>query len=234
MDRTSHAPSRDRVIRQHLGLARRLASRYSGRDIAVEDLRQVACLGLVKAADRYDPDRGTSFSKFAVSTVRGELRRYFRDHGWMVRPPRWIQELQAHASRAEGPLTQQLGRSPRLEELAAAADTTPDRLREARAAEGCFVPTSLDAIPVSAERLAEPVDEIEELVDRIALRAALGRLRRRDRKILAMRFEEELTQQQIGKRIGVTQMQVSRLLSRILGDLRRDLLGDDLAVAAAG
>lgn len=221
---------RERVIRRHVPLARSLASRYAGRGIATDDLQQVACLGLVKAVNGYDPQRSSEFLSYAVPTVRGELRRHFRDAGWTVRPPRRIQELQARVVAAQGELSQRLERPPTPEELADELGAKVEDVVESLTAEGCFVPLSLDAEDANGSGtvggdLGAPDGEFLRLENRIVLQDALRTLADRDRDIVRMRFVEDLTQEQIGERVGVTQMQVSRLLSRILRDLRVELTG---------
>src|SRR6478752_5096937 len=218
----------DEVIRLNMQVAGEIARRYHGRGIAGDDLDQVANLGLVKAAQGFDPSHGTDFLSFAVPTIRGEIRRYFRDFGWTVRPPRSVQELQARLSAAESELFQQLGRSPRPSELATHLDVDLDLVVDSLAATGCFSPMSLDA-PVGpgevnpAERLGGDDAEFTRAEARVALAPLLENLTPRERRILEMRFFGGFTQAEIGADIGVTQMQVSRLLNRLLTRLRRKL-----------
>jgi RNA polymerase sigma-B factor len=215
-----------RAIEVNLGVAHREAARYRSRGVPLEDLRQVAALALTKAAQRYDIATGHDFLSYAVPTIRGELRRYFRDHGWMVRPPRRIQELQARINAAEAELSCRLGRSPHPVEVAEHLGEPPESVREALASDGCFVPTSLDR-PVGSEE-ASTLGEMLPCGDsghgaaeaRVMLHPVLRTLPDRDQQILGMRFFEGLTQREIACRIGVTQMQVSRLLTRILAQLR--------------
>jgi RNA polymerase sigma-B factor len=218
---------RDELVVRNLGVARAVALRYRNRGISLEDLEQVARLGLVKAARRFDPTRRTDFLAYAVPTVRGEVRKHFRDLGWAVRPPRRIQELQAKIMSAASELTQTSGRSPRPSELAAHLDLGVEEVEEALAADGCFSPSSLDR-PVDGEAggslgdLLPSTDEDEHgAVDaRVILGPAVRRLGERDRKILHLRFFNGWTQEEIAREIGVTQMHVSRLLTRILAELR--------------
>ena len=226
------AALQDQVIEQHLCLAQALARRYKDRGIAIEDLTQVAALALVKSVQRYDASRGVDFIKFAVPTIRGELHRNFRDAGWTVRPPRRIQEVQGHLSAVEGELTHELARTPGDQELADAMDIPVTDVSEARAARGCFTPTSLDADQSGTQtsltdRLGYAESGYSSVEARLTLAKGLERLSRRDRRIVDLRFFRGWTQQQIGDDIGVTQMQVSRLLNRILSDLRSVL--DDAA-----
>ncbi len=231
--RASSGPVRrrllDQIVELNLCVARSLAHRYRERGIDVEDLEQVAYLALVKAAHRFDPDAGNDFLASAVPTIRGEVRRHFRDVGWTVRPPRRIQELQGRVADVQMDLTGRLGRSPTAGELATALDVERSDVEEALAAEGCFIPASLDR-PLG-ERGNATVGDLLEATDqgqgsaeaRIALAPAVRRLSDRDRRILQLRFFEDLTQREIGEEIGVTQMQVSRVLSRIFDDLRATL-----------
>ena len=214
------------VIVLHVDLAHAEAARYRSRGIPLDDLRQVAALALTKAARGYDVTTGHDFLSYAVPTIRGELRKYFRDHGWMIRPPRRIQELQARINAAENELSNRLGRSPQPAEIAEHLDESIESVIEALASDGCFVPASLDH-PAGADgssSLGEllPSDDPAQGASeaRVILRPVLRRLGERDRQILTMRFCEGLTQREIAEEIGVTQMQVSRLLTRILGQLR--------------
>ena len=217
---------RQLVIEQHVDLAHAEAARYRSRGIPLDDLRQVAALALTKAAHGFDVTAGHDFLSYAVPTIRGELRKYFRDHGWMIRPPRRIQELQARINVAESELSYQLGRSPQPVEIADHLDECTESVIEALASDGCFVPASLDH-PAGADGLTTlgdllPHDDAEQKATeaRLMLGPVVRTLSDRDRQILDMRFYEGLTQREIAGRIGVTQMQVSRLLTRILGQLR--------------
>jgi len=209
-----------------------LANRYAGRGIAIDDLRQVAYLGLVKAVRGYDPERGREFLGYAIPTIKGEIRRHFRDAGWAVRPPRRIQELQARLWAADAELTQTLHRSPTADELAEELDVSVEDVLESLSADGCFAPSSLDAPAVDsdagslAERLGGPDAEFDRCEARLMLAEAVQNLGERDRTILRLRFFEGWTQQKIGEEVGVTQMQISRLITRILEDLRLSITGD--------
>ena len=219
----------DEVVRLNLDVARDVARRYQGRGISLDDLFQVASLALCKAVRGFDPSRGTDILSYAVPTMRGELRKTFRDHGWMVRPPRSMQELQAECWRAEAELIQELGRSPRPSEIAEHLGVELDRVREALAIDGCFAPSSIDASPVEDDqsslvaKLGTLDPDVPATEARVVLAPVVRRLSERDRQIIEMRFFAGMTQSQIGEVIGVTQMQVSRLLSRILRDLRSAL-----------
>ena len=219
----------DEVVVLHMGLARAIAARYRGRGIADDDLTQAAAMALLKAARNFDPTRGVEFLSYAVVTMKGEVKRQFRDYGWMVRPPRPIQKLQSDVSRADSELTHRLGRSPKVSEVAAYLDVAEEEVLEALSADGCFTPTSLDT-PVGSEGsgvLGEliPGDDsaMSEAEARVMLTPAVRALPEREREVLYLRFFKQQTQAQIAEEIGVTQMQVSRILSRVLVQLRGQL-----------
>jgi RNA polymerase sigma-B factor len=220
---------RDEVVVLNMGVARAIAARYRDRGIGRDDLVQAAYVGLVKAVAGFDPSFERDFLSYAVPTVAGEVKRYFRDFGWTVRPPRRVQELQAQISRASGELSQSLRRSPTPREVAEFLCVEVDAVIEALAADGCFTPASLD-VPVGedgsaslGELLGGEDEDLGRAEARILLAPAVRRLAERDRRILELRFFHGWTQEQIAGEIGVTQMQVSRLLARILGDLRAEL-----------
>lgn len=230
---TTDAEERDellgRVVVINRGVAEAVASRFRNRGIPQDDLRQVAYEGLTKAVRRFDPELRNDLLTYAVPTIRGELQRYFRDQGWTVRPPRRIQELQWRVTQAVEQLTQEHGREPTDQEIANVLGTTVEEYRDAANAFGCFQPTSLDQ-PVAYETETSIGDLIAGVDDdgsaaeaRMTLAPVVRRLPERHRRILYLRFFEDLTQEEIGHDLGVTQMQVSRLLSRILGDLRAEL-----------
>jgi RNA polymerase sigma-B factor len=221
----------DEVVLLNRGVAESVASRYRDRGLSRDDLNQVAYLGLVKAAARFDPETRNDFLTFAVPTIRGEVLRHFRDSGWAVRPPRRVQELQWHVNQTIRELEQDLGREPKDSEIIAAAGTTYEEYTEAVKAFGCFTPTSLDQ-PAGVDSDAGIGDLIpderpdqEAAEARTVLAPVVRRLPERDRRILKLRFLDDMTQAEIGADLGVTQMQVSRLLGRIMDDLR-DELGD--------
>ncbi len=222
----------DYVVRINMGVARTVAGRYFHRGVDEDDLVQVAYMALTRAARDFDASRHQDFLSYAVPTIRGELKKHFRDQGWMVRPPRRVQEAQARITRAEGALSQELGRPVRPSELAERLDMGVDDVIEALAADGCFAPSSLDR-PVAANgdaggvALVDFLGESDQTAPAAEARVVLGpvvrQLKPRDRRIVYLRFFEQRSQQEIADEIGVTQMQVSRLLARILRDLRREL-----------
>ena len=228
------AQARDRVVVINLPVARNLATRHVGRGIAYDDLVQVASLALVRAVDRFDPEYGRDFLSFAVPSVRGELKRHFRDLGWMIRPPRSVQETQAEAVRARDELETRHGRRPSDEEVAQHAGLDVDAVTEALSLQGCYTPASLDrplqpdGASVLGNLIADPDSQFAASEARLMVRPLLARLDPRDRTIVRMRWFEQRTQQEIADAIGVTQAQVSRLLTRILAELRAGL-GDGLA-----
>lgn len=220
---------RAEVVVLNMGVARAIAHRYRQRGLAEDDLVQVAYVGLVKAVNGFDPSHERDFLSYAVPTVTGEVKRHFRDFGWTVRPPRRVQELQGQIARLSSELTNRLGRSPKPSEVAAEIGLDVETVIEALAADGAFTPASLD-VPVGEDGAATLGDlmpgqdtDLESAEARIMLGPAVRSLAPRDRRILELRFFEGWTQEQIAQDIGVTQMQVSRLLSRILKDLRNHL-----------
>lgn len=218
----------DELIEANVAMARSMAARYRNRGIELDDLEQVALVGLTKAAQRFDATAGHDFLSYAVPTIRGELRRHFRDAGWMIRVPRRVQEMQARIAAAKADLQAELGRSPRPSEIALHLDAEVDDVIEALAAEGCFRPTSIDRGATDdggtiADVLGWTDRGLESLEARVVLETVVGRLPERDRRILQWRFVDERTQQEIAVLVGLTQAQVSRVLTRILTRLRSDL-----------
>jgi RNA polymerase sigma-B factor len=230
--RNAQGPKRERLQKEaalvNMDMARSIASRYWGRGESSDDLVQVAYVGLMKAIQGYDPERG-DFRSYAIPTIAGEVKRHFRDRSWTVKAPRWVQELQADISAISDPLTQELRRPPRPKELAARLDVPVANVTEAMSADGCFTPTSIDGRGPTDDgyALTDRLGADDRDLDRAEIRAALGpmirQLPERDRRILSLRFFQGWTQSQIADDLGVTQMQVSRLLSRILGGMRQQL-----------
>ncbi len=225
--RTRDPQLRDRIVEEHLSLAEHLARRFAHRGEPLEDLVQVASLALVKAVDRFDPDHGVEFSSFAVPTIMGELKRHFRDTGWAMRVPRRLQELHVELGTLSGNLSQELGRSPTVAELAEATATSEDDVLEAMEAGSAYQSASLDAPPPSedagatlAATVGGPDAALADSERRAVLEPLLATLPERERTIIRLRFVEGLTQSEIGRRVGISQMHVSRLLNRSLADLR--------------
>lgn len=220
----------DLVVRQAIPLAYSIAATYANRGVDRDDLNQVAALALLKAVHRFDVARGIPFAGYAGPTIRGELRRYFRDQGSMVRPPRELQELRLAVNAIRPDITQRLGREATCSDLARAVGSTNAKVEAARIAEMAQRPQSLDCTPDGCARAGagqtgeDPIDRLEW---RLTLRQAVSSLPERDRTILRLRFVEDLTQREIAARIGVSQMHVSRLLSGIRSRLG-ELLEDDL------
>jgi RNA polymerase sigma-B factor len=220
--------AREELVERFMPLARDLALRYSYTDEPIDDLVQVACLGLLKAIDRYEPGRGTKFTSYAVPTILGELKRHFRDKGWALHVPRDLQERALNVSRATEKLSTTLGRQPKVREIAAEIGCTIEEVLEASEAAGTYETASLDA-PFSRE-----ADEPSALVDvvgaedgayslvetREAMAATWEGLPDIEREVVRLRFVHDLTQREIGDRIGFSQMHVSRLLRRALKRLQ--------------
>lgn len=222
---------RDTLVRNHLELARNLARKFRNRDEAMEDLVQIATVGLIHAVDRFDPTQGTDFLAFAVPTISGELRHHFRDNSWSVRVPRRLKELNANISGAREELTVQLSRAPRPSEIAARLGVPIEDVYEGlRAGQGRYG-ASLDHLLENAAhtRFGAPDAELGQAELREALRPMLDSLPDRERKIVALRFGSGMSQSDIARRVGVSQMQVSRLLAATLKKLRSGLDESELA-----
>ena len=218
---------RDELIIEHLGLARALARRYSGRGESMEDLEQVATVGLLKAVERFEPGRGLAFSTFAVPTILGEIKRHFRDRAWATRVPRGLQELALRLTQSVQSLTQELKRSPSLDEIAADMGIDVERVLEAMEVNRSYAASSLDApahdddTSRRLERVLAEVDPALDAVDhQLEVESLLARLSTRDRRIVELRFFEGRTQLEIAEEVGISQMHVSRLLARALESLR--------------
>jgi RNA polymerase sigma-B factor len=224
---TRDGRTRDWLITEHLPLARQVARRFAHRGEALDDLVQVASLALVKAVDRFDPAREVQFSTFAVSYMVGELKRHFRDRGWAIRAPRRLQETYLEIGAQVERLSQELGRAPTVEEIAAAIGTDTATVLEAMEAGRSYRTTSLDAPTEADQPLSESLGSLDGRfahVDELASVApAMRRLPERSQLILQLRFFEGLTQSQIAARLGLSQMQISRLLASSLEALRSAL-----------
>jgi RNA polymerase sigma-B factor len=226
MDGDVHA--RELLIERYLPLARRLARRYQHTDEPIEDLIQVASIGLLKAVDRFDCSREVMFSSYAVPTILGELKRHFRDRTWSVRVPRDLQELALRVDQMVTRLSLGQRRSPSIGEIARAVEASEEQVLEALEAMGSYRASSLDAPRSSrdeetqsvAETLGTRDHEFDRAEDRATLDSLMARITERERVVLRLRFRDDLTQAEIGERIGVSQMQVSRLIRQALARLR--------------
>ncbi len=235
--RTGNRRLRDELVEEHVGLAEYLARRFSDRGESFDDLRQVALVGLLKAVERFEPDRGLRFSTFATPTIVGELKRHFRDRGWAVRVPRRVQELHLQLVKVVSSLNQELGRSPTPEEIARRTGTRVEDVLEAMEAGGVYRLASLDAALANEERstldlsarLGEEDGEFEGVERREELAALLSSLPPRERRIVFLRFFEGLTQSEIATEIGISQMHVSRLLAKSLDTLRAEAIASTRA-----
>jgi RNA polymerase sigma-B factor len=221
---------RNRLVEAHRGLAASIAHDYRGRGVDLDDLVQIAMLGTLKAVERFDPDRGIPFSSFASRTVNGEIKRYFRDRTWAVRPPRSAQERHLDLRRATTALSARLGRPPSVTELAQELDLSEDEVLDAMEAGAAYRATSLDARRPGDEDGSPLADRLPggDVPSRpVELRMLVGQLLRslpaREAEILRLRFYEELTQSEIAERLGISQMHVSRLIRRCLLELRETL-----------
>jgi RNA polymerase sigma-B factor len=225
---------RNALVERFMPLARHLARRYPvGAER--EDVHQVAALALVKAVDRFDPDRGVAFTSFATPTIVGEIKRYFRDHGWSVHMPRELQELAVRLERLAEDLTARLGHAPSPAELAAAAGVSVERVVEARATDTAHRPLPLEQLARDGEQEApRPLAAVDEpgyarVHDSVVIETLLGRLSELERTVLTLRFREDLYQREIAQLLGVSQMQVSRVLTRAMATLRELAEAEDIA-----
>jgi RNA polymerase sigma-B factor len=226
-DPVGRAQLEEAAVLASLRLAESVARRYLGRGLELEDLLQVARLGAVKAVRRYQPGVGASFAAYAVPTISGEVKRHFRDCGWTVRPPRRLQEFRSRLAAAEEHLLQELHREPTLADLADALRVSAAAVTEARLSAAAYSACSLESPTTGRDRpevAGSALDEFAALEMREALRAALATLSPRDRQLIRLRFVEEHTQAEVGRVLGVSQMQVSRLLAAVLRQLRQQLL----------
>jgi RNA polymerase sigma-B factor len=229
---------RDRIqeelVRRHNGLVRWLAAKYNNPAVEFADLVQVGYLGLVQAIKRFDPERGSDFISFARPTVQGEIRRYFRDKRRWIRLPRKLQDTKLALRQATEELTHQLGRGPTVPELAAHLKLDEELVLEVMTVDDAYTPHSLDAAlgddepdpGTLADTLGGPDGQMDVVIDRLSVKPLLAALSERDQRILHLRFFEDMTQGQIAELVGLSQMHVSRLLTRILGDLRHGVMSE--------
>ena len=231
--------AREQLIEQYLPLVRAIASRYARRSDQLEDLVQVGCIGLVKAIDRFELDRGVELTTYATPTIAGEIRRYFRDKAWAVRVPRGLQELNLKLAKLVESMSRELHRSPTVAELAEAADATVEDVLEALETNDAQLAVSLDARGAGGdmdeqerfERVGDVDHNYAVTEDRIVLEPAVRCLDARERRILELRFYSGLTQSQIALELGISQMHVSRIIRGALEKLREAIPSDDPADA---
>ncbi len=228
------AALRGRLVEQHLPLVEHLARRFRNRGEPLDDLVQVATIGLIKSVDRFEVDRGVEFSTSATPTIVGEIKRHFRDRGWAVRVPRRLQELRLHLTTATGELSQQLGRAPTVAELAERLGHSEEEILEGLESANAYTTLSLDVpeqgdgdSPAVVDSLGSEDEALESVEYRESLKPLLERLPPREKRILMLRFFGGMTQSQIATELGISQMHVSRLLARTLAKLRADLLVEE-------
>ncbi|HVA61681.1 MAG TPA: RNA polymerase sigma factor SigF [Mycobacteriales bacterium] len=225
---------RDELVELHLPLVEYLARRFRNRGEPLDDLVQVATIGLIKSVDRFDLERGVEFSTYATPTIVGEIKRHFRDKGWAIRVPRRLQELKLQLTKATGELSQTIGRSPTVAELANFLGISEEEVLEGLESANAYSAISLDApdggnedAPAVADSLGALDDSLEGVEYRESLKPLLERLPPREKRILLLRFFRNMTQSQIATELGISQMHVSRLLARTLAQLREGLLSDE-------
>ena len=226
---------RDSLVTMHLPLVEHLARRFRDRGEPLDDLIQVGTIGLIKSVDRFDVDRGVEFSTYATPTIVGEIKRHFRDRGWAIRVPRRLQELRLVLGQATADLSQRTGRTPTVAELAECLDLTPEEILEGLESMQAYSTLSLDtstaddddASPSLADTLGMEDEALAGVEYRESLRPLLASLDPRERHIVIMRYFHAMTQSQIAAEMGISQMHVSRLLTRSLNQLRQGLLEQD-------
>ena len=235
-DDPAHRRARDELVTLHLPLVQFLARRFRDRGEPLEDLVQVGTIGLIKAVDRFDPQRGVEFSTYATPTIVGEIKRHFRDKGWAIRVPRRLQELRISLGQATAELSQKSGRSPTVAELAAHLGISEDEVIEGLEGAQAYSTTSLDAqvggdggddSPSLGDRLGSEDLDLEAVEYRESLKPLLAALPSRERRILALRFFHGMTQSEIADEVGISQMHVSRLLAKSLATLREGMTVED-------
>jgi RNA polymerase sigma-B factor len=225
---------RDELVELHLPLVEYLARRFRNRGEMLDDLVQVATIGLIKSVDRFDLERGVEFSTYATPTIVGEIKRHFRDKGWAIRVPRRLQELKLALTKATGELSQKNGRAPTVHELAEHLGLSEEEVLEGLESANAYSAVSLDApdggdddSPAVADSLGMVDEALEGVEYRESLKPLLEKLPAREKKILMLRFFGGMTQSQIAGELGISQMHVSRLLARTLAQLREGLLAED-------
>jgi RNA polymerase sigma-B factor len=233
-DSPSRGRIRDELVEMHLPLVEYLARRFRNRGEPLDDLVQVATIGLIKSVDRFDLERGVEFSTYATPTIVGEIKRHFRDKGWAIRVPRRLQELKLSLTKATSELSQRLGRSPTVAELAGHLGMSEEEVLEGLESANAYSAVSLDAPdggdedgPAVADTLGAEDESLEGVEYRESLKPLLDQLPPREKRILLLRFFGNMTQSQIAADLGISQMHVSRLLARTLMQLRAGLLVDE-------
>ena len=228
--------AREKLVMSHLNLVRFLANKFKNRGEPLDDLVQVGYLGLLKAIDRFDPSRGLEFTTFATPTIMGEIKRHFRDKGWSVRVPRRLQELSAKVNQATDALTVKLQRSPKIEEIAEYLDASVDEVLEAMESSSAYSSVSLEApsgsdaddAPSVLDRYATEDSDLAFTDDRLIIEEALAGFSPREREVIDLRFIKGMTQIEIAKKLGISQVQVSRLLRRTLKKIQDKIDPDGL------
>jgi RNA polymerase sigma-B factor len=230
----THRGLRDQLVEMHLPLVEYLARRFRNRGEPLDDLVQVATIGLIKSVDRFDLERGVEFSTYATPTIVGEIKRHFRDKGWAIRVPRRLQELKLALTKATSDLSQKNGRSPTVSELAAHLGMSDEEVLEGLESANAYSAVSLDApdggdedSPAVADTLGVLDESLEGVEYRESLKPLLEQLPAREKKILMLRFFGNMTQSQIAAELGISQMHVSRLLARTLAQLRQGLMVEE-------
>ena len=231
--------AREKLVMSHLNLVRFLANKFKNRGEPIDDLMQVGYLGLLKAIDRFDPARGLEFTTYATPTIMGEIKRHFRDKGWSVRVPRRLQELSAKVNQATDELTTELQRSPTVEEIARYLDVTVDEVLEAMESSSAYSSVPLEApgssdsddAPSVLDRYASEDSELAFTDDRLVIEEALAGFSPREREVIELRFVKGLTQIEIAQKLGISQVQVSRLLRRTLKKIQDKIDPEGLMAA---
>ncbi len=231
--------AREKLVMSHLNLVRFLANKFKNRGEPIDDLMQVGYLGLLKAIDRFDPARGLEFTTYATPTIMGEIKRHFRDKGWSVRVPRRLQELSAKVNQATDELTTELQRSPTVEEIARYLDVTVDEVLEAMESSSAYSSVPLEApgssdsddAPSVLDRYASEDSELAFTDDRLVIEEALAGFSPREREVIELRFVKGMTQIEIAQKLGISQVQVSRLLRRTLKKIQDKIDPEGLMAA---
>ena len=223
---TGDPDAREQLVMSHMNLVRFLANKFKNRGEPLDDLMQVGYLGLLKAIDRFDPERGLEFTTFATPTILGEIKRHFRDKGWSVRVPRRLQELSAKVNQATDKLTNELQRSPKVEEIAEYLDVTVDEVLEAMESSSAYT-----SVPIEAPGASDSDDnELDFTDDRLVIEEAIRDFSPREREVIELRFVKGMTQIEIAKKLGISQVQVSRLLRRTLKKIQDKIDPDGVMI----